>query len=172
MRRILTLVCLLCLWSSLAHARMVEPDTWSIGAAVGPSFKFGSTLGASPAYGTLALFGEYAMDAEWGLVASGELSMATTLPARLHLGGTWRKSHLDLPISPYLKLEFTLARLYHVLGADLTALGGRVGAGVDYFLTSQLTAGAYVGVDLLGTRGERPAFVGWVDALVYAAYVF
>ena len=172
MRHIFCCICWLSLATTSAWARNVEADTLNLGATIGPSFKIESTLGGSPAYGTLGITGDYALDSAWSVAGDITVGLAGTVPLRLHLGGRWRKGNLDLPLSPYLRIDYTLARLYDVLGADLTAMGARLGAGVDYFLTASITAGLLVGVDLLGTFGDRPAFTGLVDTLLYATYRF
>ena len=150
----------------------VEADTLNLGATIGPSFKIGSTLGGSSAYGTIGITGDYALDSQWSAVGDVTVGLSGTVPLRLHLGARWRKANLDLPLSPYLRVDYTVARIYNVLGADLTAMGGRLGAGVDYFVTAAITAGLLVGVDLMGTFGDRPAFTGLVDVLLYATYRF
>ncbi len=172
MRNILLILSGLGFAISPASARNVEADALNIGATIGPSFKIGTTLGGSSAYGTLGITGDYALDSAWSLAGDVTVGLANTVPLRLHLGTRWRKGNLDLPLSPYLRVDCTLARLYDVLGADLTAMGGRLGAGVDYFVTASITAGLLVGVDLLGTFGDRPAFTGLVDLLLYATYSF
>ena len=172
MRHICLILWGLSLAASPARARNVEADTLNIGATIGPSFKIGSTLSGSPAYGTLGMIADYALDSTWSLAGDVTVGLASTVPLRLHAGARWRKGNLDLPLSPYLRVDYTIARLYDVLGADLTAMGGRLGAGVDYFVTASITSGLLIGVDLLGTFGDRPAFTGLVDVLLYATYRF
>lgn len=158
--------------TATAFARTVEPGSISVGGGIGPSIRLGSQLDAGGAYLLLRGHGEYAFSTELSGVADLSLGVGGTVPLRVHLGGRYRLTQLELPVSPYAQVQLSLGRLYDVLGADLTYVGGRVAAGADYFLTKELGVGALVGVDLGSTTGERPAFYGLVDIVAYATYTF
>ena len=158
--------------SSDASARSLEPGTVLVSGQIGPAFRLGSALGASDVYATLGVGGEYVFDANASAVADLNLSLAGTVPLRLHLGGRYRFDGLGLPVAPYAQAQLSLGKLFDVLGADLALVGARLAIGADYYLTSELGAGVLLGSELTTTRGERPAFFGVVDVLLYASYVF
>jgi hypothetical protein len=160
------------LLAASAQARTVEPGTLTVAGGVGPAFRLSSPLAAGRTYLVLQAQGEYDFTSSLGALADVSFGFGSSQPLRLHLGGRYRVTQLDLPVSPYAQLQFTLGRLYNVLGADLTYVGARVGIGADYFLTRKLGAGMLIAVDLGGTTASRRAFYGTVDMLVYAAYTF
>ena len=155
-----------------AKAVAFEPNTWHAQAAIGPSIRLGNLLGGSRAYGTVAVQGEYIIS-EW-LTGVGDVTLgfAGTVPLRFHVGSRLRWPGLNLPISPWVQAQFTAGRVFDVLGANLTVLGGRLALGSDYFFTAQLSGGMLLGFDLMSTLGQRPAFYGVVDILFGASYAF
>ncbi len=163
--------CLL-LVTTPALARTVEPGSFSLSAGIGPTIRLGSTLSAGRAYFVLQGQAEYDFTSELGAVADLSYGIGSSQPLRFHIGGRYRFTKLDLPVSPYAQLQFTAGRLYNVLGANLPYYGARVGGGADYFLTRNFGAGAMVGADLGSTTGDRPTFYGAIDILVYATYTF
>ena len=155
-----------------ALARTVEPGSFSVGGGIGPSIRLGSTLDAGRAYFLLRGQGEYAFTSQLSAVADLSLGIGSAVPLRLHLGGRYRFTNLDLPVSPYAQLQLSLGRLYNVLGANLGYVGARAGGGADYFLTKNLGVGGLLALDLGSTTGARPAFFGVVDIALYATYTF
>jgi hypothetical protein len=155
-----------------AAARTTEAGSTVLGAMIGPGFKLGSTLGGSSAYLLTGVQAEYVFDKSLSAVADLSVGLAGTVPVRFHAGARYRFSDLELPISPYIQGQVTIGRLNNVLGATLPYLGLRVGAGADYFLTSNIAVGALAAVDMGSTTGDRPAFYGTVDVLAYATYRF
>lgn len=155
-----------------ALARTVEPGTLAAGGGLGPGIRLGSRLDAGRAYLLLHGQAEYAFTREIGGLADLSLGIGGTVPVRLHLGGRYRLTNLDLPVSPYAQAQLSLGRLYDVLGANLGYLGVRLGAGADYFLTKNVGLGGLLAFDAGSTLGERPAFFGVLDILVYATYAF
>ncbi len=171
--RISTIIasCLL-LVTTPALARTVDPGSFSVSGGIGPTLRLGSTLSAGRAYFMLQGGAEYDFTSSIGAIADLSYGLGSSQPFRFHVGGRYRLTKLDLPVSPYAQLQLSVGKLYGVLGADLTYWGARVGAGADYFLTKNFGAGALVGLDLGSTTGDRPAFYGLVDILVYATYTF
>lgn len=167
-----TLIALSMVVPTMASARTLEPGAVLLSASLGPGIRLGSTLGGSGGYFVAAAQAEYAFEKSLSAVADVSIGLAGTIPLRFHAGARYRLSDLDLPISPYVQAQLSAGRLYNVLGANLPYYGVRLAGGGDYFLTGNLGAGALVGVDLGSTTGERPAFHGIVDVLVYATYSF
>jgi hypothetical protein len=62
--------------------------------------------------------------------------------------------------------------VFNALGANLGLAGIRTGIGSDYFITSNLTAGAALNFDFNTTLGERPAFYGQWEFLLSGSYAF
>jgi hypothetical protein len=155
-----------------ALARTVEPGSLSVAGGIGPSVRLGSLLDAGRVYLMLQGQGEYAFSTRLSGVGDLSLGIGSALPLRLHLGGRYRLSKLDLPVSPYAQAQLSYGRLFNVLGANLTYVGVRLGAGADYFLTSKVALGGLLALDLGSTTGERPAFYGVVDILGYVSYTF
>ncbi len=171
MRTSLVAVVLL-LAPALVQARTVEPGTWSGSAGIGPGILMGSALGASGAYLELNVQGEYAFTKAVSAVGGLDFGISGSVPLRLRLGGRYRLTDLDLPVSPYGQVQLSFGRVWDVIGANLNTLGCYVGVGADYFLTAKLGVGGQLGMDLSSTLGERPAFYGIVEVLAYATYVF
>jgi hypothetical protein len=170
--RLLCLSLLLLILPGAAAARNVEPGTFIGTAFIGPSIRLGSTLGGSRGYLALGAQGEYSLDKSLSALGDVSLGLAGTIPLRLHAGVRYRLTDLGLPISPYVQGQLAYGKLYDVLGANLTFLGLRAGAGADYFLTADMATGVLLALDFGGTLGARPAFYGTVDALVYASCAF
>ena len=157
---------------SLAQARTVEPGSLMASAAIGPGFRLGSALGASTAYFLTDVQGEYAFTKELSVVGGLQLGLSASKPLRVRLGGRYRFTNLDLPVSPYGLVQLSFGRLWNVIGADLTTVGAFVGGGADYFLTAKLALGGQLGFDLSSTLSSRNAFYGMFEMLVTATYVF
>lgn len=152
-----------------ARARTVEPGTIWATAALGPGFRLGSALGAADGNLLVMAQGEYAISSALSAVAELNLGIARTLPLRFRPGARYRLTGLALPLSPYAQAQLSVGELFDVLGANLTYIGARLGAGADYFLTGDLSAGASLGVDLGSTVGERSAFYGSFEVMIYAS---
>jgi hypothetical protein len=155
-----------------AWGRTVEPGAVSVAGFLGPDLRLGSDLSAGRTYLLFAGQGEYDVTSQLGVVADLSLGLGSIKALRFHVGGRYRLTQLDLPLSPYAQLQLSVGKLYGVLGADLRFLGVRAGVGADYFLTRNFGAGAMLAADLGSTTGERPAFFGTIDVLVYASYTF
>lgn len=154
-----------------ALAVNVEPGSlWATGS-LGPGIKLGSELGGSPAYLLLSAQAEYDFNKSLAAVGGLNFGLSGTFPIKGRIGVRYRLADLELPISPYAQLQFSGGTLYDVVGANLGVVGAFVGAGADYLLTSKLSIGGIVGVDLMGTTGERPAFYGTVEIMVAASYL-
>ena len=172
--KLLTLI----LWVSLsivareASARTVEPGSIIVGGAIGPSFKLGSDLGMSSAYLMLNGTGEYVFTPEWSGIGSVALGLAGTIPVRVRLGGRYRITGAELPLSPYVQLEVSAGRMFDVLGANLNSFGVRAGGGADYFLSANWMVGVLGAIELARTTGERPANYSTLDLLLTFGHVF
>lgn len=169
-------LCTLCLglMASRAEARTVEPGAITVSGGIGPGIRLGSRLGGSRAYLLVFGQGEYNLTKNVSLLGGVQTGISGTLPLQLQLGGRYRLTELDLPISPYAQAQIVVGRLYGVIGdSNLTTLGVRGGLGADYFLTAQFAAGGLVAMSVGSTVGqEAAAFYGSVDILAYAAYTF
>ncbi|MBC7793889.1 MAG: hypothetical protein H7Z43_09280 [Clostridia bacterium] len=149
---------------------MEAGQVW-LGANVGPSFRLGSDLAIPDAMlmfnGTM----EYVFAPQWSVIAGVALGVSGTVPLKGRFGGLYRFSGFELPVSPYVRAEASAGRLFDVLGADLTSVGGRIGAGADYFLTAKWIIGAMVAYELASTTGQRPVWYGTLDVLLTFAHV-
>jgi hypothetical protein len=155
-----------------AWGRTVEPGSFSVAGFLGPDLRVGSGLNAGRTYLLFAGQAEYDLTSQAGVVADLSVGWGSSTPVRFHLGGRYRLTQLDLPVSPYAQLQLSYGKLYGVLGADLRYIGARAGVGADYFLTRNFGAGVMLATDLGSTTGDRPAFYGTIDILVYASYTF
>jgi hypothetical protein len=155
-----------------ALARSVEPGATSLALLAGPSFSLGRTLGTSPAYGSLGIQAEYTFDATSSAVIAVLGSFGRNQNLRLHLGPRFRLAQRAVPLVPFVQAQVALGRLFNVLGADLQFIGGRLGAGVEYYLLQDFNISLMAGLDLGSTAGVRPAFYGAVDVLLGAAWNF
>jgi hypothetical protein len=152
------------------QARVVEPGAVQLGAQVGPGLRLGSELGGSRAHLVLNGIGEYAFDKVWAANLELGLGLASTVQLLARAGARYRVADLGIPVSPYGLAQVSATRLVGVIGANLWALGLRLGTGADYFLTKQWAVGALLATDLGTTLGDRPAFLGTVEILVGATY--
>jgi hypothetical protein len=162
----------LSLLPAVVSARTVEPGSLMASGGIGPGFKMGSALGASGTYFLVNGQGEYSFTKDLSAVAGLELGLSGTKPLKLRAGARYRLTNLDLPVSPYAEVQFSVGRLWNVIGADLTTVGARIGGGADYFLTAKLAVGGQLGFDFSSTLGQRRAYYGLVEVLALATYVF
>ncbi|MBN1962321.1 MAG: hypothetical protein JW841_15410 [Deltaproteobacteria bacterium] len=170
--RLFFLYTTLLLTTSIAMARTIDPGTFSVSGGIGPTIRYGSLLDAGRAYFLIQTQGEYSFSSQYSAVTDLSLGFGSSYPVRFHIGGRYRLTDFDLPIYPYAQLQFSLGKLFNVLGANLTFVGARVGAGADYFLTKNIGVGGIATLDLGSTTGIRPAFYGVTDILIYATYTF
>ena len=150
----------------------MEPGTLAVSGGVGAGVRMGSLLDAGGGYMVFTGMGEYAFKKSLSGVADLSLGLGRAWPLRIHAGGRYRLSDLELPVSPYAQVQLSYGKLYNVLNATLTYLGLRAGVGADYFLTANLGVGGLAAIDLGRSLSDRPAFYGVVDLFLYASYTF
>lgn len=165
---LVALLCLLCPRYSLA--RNIDPGRLYLGGAIGPGLSIGSKLGTAPADLLLSAVGEWTWNRAWSTTGAATFGFGGTMPVMGRIGARLRAHDLGLAISPYAQWELAGGGLMHVLGSRLRTLGTRLGGGVDYFATGNVTLGVGLGIYLGSTLGERPAFYGLADAMLYVTY--
>lgn len=167
---IATAVVLCTLSPQSASARNAEPGRLHLGAGLGPGLSMGSRLGTSPADFLIVGVGEWSWNRALSTTGAALIGVGGTTPLLGRLGLRVRAHSLGLAISPYAQLELAGGGLMRVLGSQLRWMGARIGGGVEYFATGDVTVGLGLGVHLGGTLGERPAFYGMADALLYVTF--
>lgn len=174
MRSTILLLAVVLLLPSIASAGSIRAGDIRLMAGVGPGGNVGgSRLGAAAAYLILDLQASYAFSRSIGAVIEVGIGGAeTTIPLRARVGLQFHIPGLRWPVLPYLGLQFSVAQLFNVLGADLTYLGARLAVGLDYLLTKTWGVGAVMAFDAGSTIGETPAFYGTVEAIGYASFAF
>lgn len=171
------LAALIFLTTSLsAQARTLEAGSiWGSGE-IGPALRLSSALGGSSGYFLAGVAGEYVVNKNLGVIADftiGNLGFLGSVPIRLRPGVRYHFTNLALPVSPYGQAQFSIGGLRNVLGANLWTMGVRFGGGADYFLTSKLSVGGQIGIELGSTlNSERSAFFGTAELLFVASYAF
>ncbi len=157
---------------SQVNAKTMSPgDTW-VRAGFGLGAKLGSQIGGSNYFLMLNAGAEHSFDSNFSFVGDVDWGVAGTLPLRIHAGGRYRLTGLELPLSPFAQLQLSGGMVFNALGADLGLAGLRAGLGTDYFITSKLSGGAVLNFDFNTTLGERPAFYGQWEFLLSANYKF
>jgi len=174
MRSKILLLAVILLLPSVASARSITAGDIRLMAGVGPGGNVGgSRLGAAAAYFLLDLQATYAFTRSLGAVVEVGIGGAeTTIPFRARAGLQFHIPGLRWPVLPYLGLQFSVAQLFNVLGAELTYLGARLNLGVDYLLTKTWGLGIVMGFDAGSTLGTTPAFYGTVETIGYASFAF
>lgn len=169
-----TLVVLALSFTRPAEARNIEPGEFRLEAGVGPGLNLGfSRLGATGEYLFLDAAGLYYFGSVVGIVAEFGVGVSGgTVPLRWRAGARFHLPNLNLPISPYLQAQLSVSHLLDVLGADLTAIGVRLAAGMDYPLTYHWGLGVLTAVDLSGTVSSRAELYGTFEGVLYARYTF
>lgn len=165
------LLALLVLAPSLASARTNEPGAFLLGPVIGPSFKLPTLLGGAPAYFVLGGQAEYALDSRLSLLGDFTAGFASTYPLRFHGGIRLRPFDTGTALSPYAQLQLGLGGLVNVIGTNLFWIGGRLAVGTDFFFTKSMAAGGMLAADLGTTTGQRPAFYGAMDVLLYVTFL-
>ena len=130
----------------------------------------GSQLGSSPADFLLAAVSEFTFTRTFSATGTGLVGVGGTTPLLGRLGVRARAHDLGLALSPYVQLELTGGGLMRVLGSRLRYMGARMAVGVEYFATADVSLGVTLGITVGGTLGERPAFYGLADGIVYASF--
>ena len=150
---------------------MSPGGTW-LTAGLGLGSKLSSQIGGSDYFLMLNAGAEHNVDSNLSFVGDLDWGIAGTLPLRLHAGGRYRLTGLELPLSPFVQAQLSGGMVFEALGANLGLIGIRTGIGSDYFITSKLTAGAVINFDFNSTLGERPAFYGQWELLLSGSYSF
>lgn len=153
-----------------SSARNAEPGRLHLGAGLGPGLSMGSRLGTSPADFLIVGLGEWSWNRALSSTGAVLVGVGGTTPLLGRVGMRVRAHSLGLAISPYAQLELAGGGLMRVLGSQLRWMGARLGGGIEYFATGDVTVGLGLGVHLGGTLGERPAFYGMADALLYVTF--
>jgi hypothetical protein len=156
--------------STEAAARTMAPGSISLAGSLGPGVSLGSRLGSSDGYLILGAEAEYDVSSSASGIVDASFGLATTKPLRLNAGTRLRATGIDLPLSPYIQVQASVGRLFNALGSNINFVGGRLGVGLDYFLTAKMAAGGLVAVTAGSTLADRAAFYGVFDMLFYARY--
>ena len=111
---------------------------------------------------------DYSIDGAWSVASSLRPVLSPGfVDANLGIGAKYRVIQLDAPFIPFATAQVTTA-----LGGPLGYgdvhfnLGGRVGAGIDYFVMRNLALGIEISTELSGLLTPLPAAEWSTDALV------
>lgn len=169
------LLCSLSLLSALAHAplahaRNIEAGRLFVGGGIGPGLSIGSKLGTAPADFMFVGLSEWTLSRALSVVGDATIGVGGTTPLLGRAGLRLRAHDLGLAVSPYAQLQLAGGGLMKVMGSHLRFMGVRFGVGVEYFATANISFGLGIGAHLGSTLGQRPAFYGLVDGMLYVTF--